>query len=101
MKFKKHEKMAFTPIHFVRRLKPYFEGWLVKRHMEYPLKIVVEYAQGIERMAKWKSYLNAYSIMFDIEKQVVANLLSDLPIENIPFDDNDDTANIKHNVNIA
>lgn len=63
-----------------QRLKPYFQGRLIKVCTEYPLWKVLANAQESRRLAERASYLSAYNIVFErrvAEKgQVLASLIS-------------------------
>lgn len=71
-----------------RRLKPYFQGRLVRVYIKYPLRKVLQKNQESSRLGEWQSYMSTYNIDFvwhTLEKSHThSSLMSDFPVEDLP-----------------
>lgn len=77
----------------MRRLQPYFQGRLLQVYTEYTLQKVLANVHESGRLDEWASFLSPYNIIFKGQSsengQAIASLLSDFPIKEILYDDDE------------
>lgn len=57
MRCSKYKKITLLLIHTTRKLKPYFEEWLIKEYIEYPLNKILANTPETNRLANWETTL--------------------------------------------
>lgn len=80
-------KVSLALIHAAKRIKPYFQGRIVKVYTKYAPRKLLQNSQVLSKPVEWARYLSTYNIIFEphkVEKgYVMASLLTDFLIEDV------------------
>ena len=63
------EKLAFSLVTAVRKLKPYFQAHIINVLIDYPLKKAMNKLEAAERLIQWTVELSEFNVRYDQGKQ--------------------------------
>ena len=63
------EKLAFSLVTAVRKLKPYFQAYIINVLIDYPLKKAMNKLEAVGRLIQWAVELSEFNVRYDQGKQ--------------------------------
>ena len=63
------EKLAFSLVTAVRKLKPYFQAYIINVLIDYPLKKAMNKLEAAGRLIQWAVELSEFNVRYDQGKQ--------------------------------
>ena len=63
------EKLAFSLVTAVRKLKPYFQAHIINVLIDYPLKKAMNKLEAAGRLIQWAVELSEFNVRYDQGKQ--------------------------------
>ena len=63
------EKLAFSLVTAVRKLKPYFQAYIINVLIDYPLKKAMKKLEAVGRLIQWAVELSEFNVRYDQGKQ--------------------------------
>ena len=63
------EKLAFSLVTAVRKLKPYFQAHIINVLIDYPLKKAMNKLEAVGRLIQWAVELSEFNVRYDQGKQ--------------------------------
>ena len=63
------EKLAFSLVTAVRKLKPYFQAHIINVLIDYPLKKATNKLEAAGRLIQWAVELSEFNVRYDQGKQ--------------------------------
>ena len=63
------EKLAFSLVTAVRKLKPYFQAYIINVLIDYPLKKAMNKLEAAGWLIQWTIELSEFNVRYDQGKQ--------------------------------
>ena len=63
------EELAFSLVTAVRKLKPYFQAYIINVLIDYPLKKAMNKLEAAGRLIQWAVELSEFNVRYDQGKQ--------------------------------
>ena len=63
------EKLAFSLVTAVRKLKPYFQAHIINVLIDYPLKKAMNKLEAVGQLIQWAVELSEFNVRYDQGKQ--------------------------------
>ena len=63
------EKLAFSLVTAIRKLKPYFQAHIINVLIDYPLKKAMNKLEAAGRLIQWAVELSEFNVRYDQGKQ--------------------------------
>ncbi|XP_057452361.1 uncharacterized protein LOC130744188 [Lotus japonicus] len=84
VRYQKIEKAALAVLITARRLRPYFQSFLIKIRTDLPLRQVLQKPDLSGRLVAWSVELSEYGLQYDKRGKVDAQTLADFVVELTP-----------------
>ena len=84
------EKLAFSLVTVVRKLRPYFQVHLINVLTDHPLKKAMNKLEAVKRLIQWAVELNKFNVQYKPKEVIKAQVLANFIVEFTPANNQQD-----------